>query len=1276
MSNIRIPQPKNIEGRQFDPVRLRGGLDQETDKFTVRLGTLDDALNYIPSTRGYQRAKGLFHFDGTIDSAVSNMWIVEGNNSQYLLTGSGFTIGGTVSWGDDSTGKVVYYELRSGATDYLVLGITEILNGPPVIGDTLFDGETSTTLFLAALSNQPSELVDALDPETGLPLVGTITEYLEFLNDNVNSALVGQSGVVVNTPFPETYHGVVPGIGAITGGWQYKDDVYVVRNAYSATFSAGTLEFKPGDTVEIEVGGGGTEQVDVARVELTSGLWVTGTASGWVVFIPSSSTTDFTSLDSIDTPGAVNISPGGAQMALVDSADVQYGGIVWKGTIHGWEWVDTGYTIEYDNGANSPNVKAAPLFLADLISATRETESTAVDSGTQAGDPPYIAWSNPGNVTADDNTYATCSLNSGASSRYLQAGIPADVLPQEDVRIIGIEAVVNARYTGANAPIDTTVRLINTNTGASFYLSADRARRESLTLLGTETILNGTFTDGSDQVTNGGFDSDSDWSKGDGWSIAAGLASSDASQSADSYLSQVATGLVIGELYLVKYTVTNNTLGNIVAHIGGTAGTVYPIDGSFTELIIAGASGSIDLMCNATFDGDVDNFSASLAGDAGWTQGTGWLISEDNASCDGTQTVESDLEETTYTSVPGKTYSVTYTQSGASGNGTTPIVGGTAGTTETGNGTFTELIVAGDASTFRIRAGSTFVGNIDDVSSKLADEDYTYGSSVDTWGVDELSAEDVNSGNMSVLVQYSNETAGSGQAEVDYISVNIYYVPNTEKVWFNDGSDDVANGVIHAFQIDGGDFGAPDNAYGNMSFMDIDDPAAIGVGMVMYSEPSQEGVVVATVTAAPEYNLLPSSDDMTDASSKYLSNVSNYYENDDSEAVYGVTGASSAFTYDGDSFAFIRAPLARSIDKPRHIAFHDNRLALGYESGHVILSAVAVPNDYSAVDSASSWGVGDRVTGLISLAGNVLGVFSESSIRTLEGSSAETGTMRTLSSTQGCSEYTLQNIIGPYFANNSGIDSLPTTDKYGDFIPVKVSDPIRTWIQDRMQARRTTQTQDIGPVMSIAIHSENQYRLYFADGYSLVMYFRADGRVEPTIMHYDTANFAGNYVPTFLNSFTLSNGRERVIMGTEAGEVWVVDGANIIQHPSANVKPICYITTNPVNFGRPDALHKHYHVMIQGRFYGAQGVDTWGDDNYKFDVTGTAHDSFTFGSYTNTPIFHAKSEIDSAYIPILTDGYSLKIQTTMDGSKPHTLQSLVYRASRKGVDRNSASKTY
>lgn len=1033
-------RPKDIEGRQYQPVLLELGLDQETSKFVVPPGTLSDVLNYNVTTRGYSRAQGLLYYDGTIDSAINNLWFIGVDDNESTLIGSGFTLGGQATWGDGQSGTIVYYKRVSSGTDYTMLGLVEIVGDVPAAGDTITDAETGTLWILGGVITYPTtELVNARNPGTGAYIARTVTDYLTFINDTVNRNLVSQNNVVAGSPY-STYHGAVPGTGAITGGWQFEDSIYVVRDAYATKFEYGTTEFVPGDEVVVDLDGAATEQVVVARVELTGGDWASGTAAGWAVFSPSTSTSDFRSLASMDKAAGRIRNVGLSSMASMLSGTSPTNGLVWKGTVHGWSWIDTGWMIEYIGGTNAPNVRAAPLFTPDLIDASRAVGPTSVGAGTSVGSSPYVSWTNPGNVTADDGSNATSTLLSGETTQYLKCTIPASILPQTDVKIIGVTVTIRGLYSGANALIDKDIRLVNAAAGADTYMSHNRARREAL--------------------------------------------------------------------------------------------------------------------------------------------------------------------------------------------------------------------------------GS-------------AEAAAVYGGPSDTWGIEELSAEDINNGEVSIWIQYTNSSAGSGTAEIDYVSFDIDYVPNTERVWFYDGSTDVAVGTIHAFQVETGTFADPDNdAAGTMSFMNIDTPTAIGVGMSMYSEPAGAGLFIGTLSSTPQYHLLPSEAEMLERNTKYETILQNYYENDNAEAIYGTTGAGSAFTYDGGSFAFLRTPLARSVDRPDHIAYHDNRLALGFSTGHVVLSSVGVPNDFNAVTSASSWGVGDSVNGLISLPGSVLGVFSESSIRTLEGSGEETGVMRTVSSTAGCRKYTMQNIIGPYFADHRGVSSLETSDKYGDFAMARVTDQIRTWIQDRIQNTTAISTQDTSPVVAIAVRNQNQYRLFFADGYVLVLYFRIDGKVAATFMHYDTENFSTKYVPTFINSSVLSTGKERIVMGTAEGAVWIVDGAEAIYGPDANVYPSCYLVMNPVNFGAPDRVHKHYHVELQGQFYGAQSVDAWADANYIFTQGGPAQHSITLGDYSALPLFVSRNEIDSAYLMMLTDGFSVKLQTTMDGSLSHTFQSILYRVSSKGVDRNRSSKTY
>ena len=62
-------------------------------------------------------------------------------------------------------------------------------------------------------------------------------------------------------------------------------------------------------------------------------------------------------------------------------------------------------------------------------------------------------------------------------------------------------------------------------------------------------------TTGSEEITNGTFDADSDWTKGTGWTISGGTANY--SGSAVHALEQALTGLTVGEVYEITFTATN-----------------------------------------------------------------------------------------------------------------------------------------------------------------------------------------------------------------------------------------------------------------------------------------------------------------------------------------------------------------------------------------------------------------------------------------------------------------------------------------------------------------------------------------------------------------------------------------------------------------------------------------------------------------------------------------------------------------------------------------------
>lgn len=118
-------------------------------------------------------------------------------------------------------------------------------------------------------------------------------------------------------------------------------------------------------------------------------------------------------------------------------------------------------------------------------------------------------------------------------------------------------------------------------------------------------------TDVMDLVSNGTFASDTVWTKGTGWTIAAGVATSDASQAGNSDLEQTPAGtsaLVEGKAYLVTYTLTRSA-GTIAPLLGGTAGTTRSSAATFSETIIAGSGGKITFRADLDFAGTVDTVS-------------------------------------------------------------------------------------------------------------------------------------------------------------------------------------------------------------------------------------------------------------------------------------------------------------------------------------------------------------------------------------------------------------------------------------------------------------------------------------------------------------------------------------------------------------------------------------------------------------------------------------------------------------------------------------------
>ena len=113
---------------------------------------------------------------------------------------------------------------------------------------------------------------------------------------------------------------------------------------------------------------------------------------------------------------------------------------------------------------------------------------------------------------------------------------------------------------------------------------------------------------GRDHVTNGNFDSDTDWTKETGWTITGGKAVGAAGS--ESYIYQDVGDLVEGQVYEIIFTLSDRTAGSVTLSVGDTLGTARTTDAKHTERITCGASTLIGVLKSSDFDGKIDTISA------------------------------------------------------------------------------------------------------------------------------------------------------------------------------------------------------------------------------------------------------------------------------------------------------------------------------------------------------------------------------------------------------------------------------------------------------------------------------------------------------------------------------------------------------------------------------------------------------------------------------------------------------------------------------------------
>jgi hypothetical protein len=210
-------------------------------------------------------------------------------------------------------------------------------------------------------------------------------------------------------------------------------------------------------------------------------------------------------------------------------------------------------------------------------------------------------------------------------------------------------------------------------------------------------------------------------------------------------------------------------------------------------------------------------------------------------------------------------------------------------------------------------------------------------------------------------------------------------------------------------------------------------------------------------------------------------------------------------------------------DTPKHIVCHENHLFLAFTGGSVQNSSIHDPYTWSVVTGANEIGMGDEITGFISMPKALL-VYTRNKIGVIYGSSTSDFALTTLADESGAIEWTIQKIGMGLYLDDRGITTVQAAQDYGDFAYNSISEIVRPVIEDLSGKE----------VASIRVRKKNQYRIFYTDGHCLCLTLERGKIVGFTRFYYDEE-------VRCCCSVENSSGKEELFFGSSDGYVYQMD---------------------------------------------------------------------------------------------------------------------------------------
>ena len=371
-----------------------------------------------------------------------------------------------------------------------------------------------------------------------------------------------------------------------------------------------------------------------------------------------------------------------------------------------------------------------------------------------------------------------------------------------------------------------------------------------------------------------------------------------------------------------------------------------------------------------------------------------------------------------------------------------------------------------------------------------AKETLTFGGPTDLWGASGVNQLRQNVTNASY--EYFLRFAAAGtDADTElrlYAVRRIVYLREgslESVVYLRSGGVDYQARALYANRLEGE--WADGDAEGFITLGRIQNPALIGANAQIRTQTGGGGDYIGRIDGSLTPIRLPSRARLAQKKSKFQFLDSNFFASGRLAAVYGVSGAGTAFTFNNNYLFKIRT--GRAEDEPRHVARHKDRLVLGYENGDADFSVATQPDLFDGILNAFTQGFGQRITGMLPLDGETLGVWTENSIWGVQGTTIDDVIQQIIEPTTGAIEYTVLDMGMPVFLDFRGISTIQASSTYGDFDGGRLSAAVKTWLRPRLEGR---QGSGIRPILAEAVPKKSQYRIWFEDGFVLTMTWLED----------------------------------------------------------------------------------------------------------------------------------------------------------------------------------------